>query len=417
MRDAIIVQELGKRFHHYHAERPVTIMEAVLSGWRRMKPAQRFWALREVSFRVAPGEMLGIIGHNGAGKSTLLQLLGGVGRADEGSVKVHGRIGALLELGAGFHPDLTGRENLFVTAVAAGLTRREVARRLDAIIEFAELELFIDNPVRTYSTGMQMRLAFSVAVHTSPEVLLVDEFLSVGDLSFQAKCLERIAELKTQGCAIILISHSAEQIGQLCDRALWLRRGQIVAYGEPEVVAGQYTTEMRLETQQRTPVRPPQLTRTGMELRINENRFGSMEVEITDVRLLPVSEINSGDFLGVEIEYLASQPIDAPIFSVSISDEEGQFCFDTNTAAMERELPLVEGKGQITLNFDRLDLSSGRYFLNVGVYEQNWAYAYDYHWHVYPLLVHSSTVSEKGIFCPPCRWEINDARVGGLSKY
>ena len=215
----------------------------------------------------------------------------------------------MLELGAGFHPDLTGRENLFVTAVAAGLTRREIARRLDAIIEFAELELFIDNPVRTYSTGMQMRLAFSVAVHTSPEVLLVDEFLSVGDLSFQAKCLERIAELKTQGCAIILISHSAEQIGQLCDHALWLRRGQIVAYGEPEVVAGQYTTEMRLETQQRTPVRAPQLTRTGMELRINENRLGSMEVEITDVRLLPVSEINSGDFLGVEIEYLAPQPI------------------------------------------------------------------------------------------------------------
>lgn len=407
MRQAIVVQRLGKRFSRYHAEKPVTIMETALSGLQRLKPLEQFWALRNVSFTVSPGQMLGIIGQNGAGKSTLLQLMGGVGHPDQGKVRVNGQIGALLDLGAGFHPDLTGRENVFVCAIVAGLTRRQVAQRLDAIVTFAELEQFLDNPVRTYSTGMQMRLAFSVAVHTNPDVLLVDEFLSVGDLSFQAKCLQRINQLKADGCAIVLISHSAEQIQELCDQALWLRQGQVVAYGEPEVVAGQYVSEMRSQTQRCTPQRPAQLARTGVELRVNENRFGSLEAEITDVRLLPTENINSGDFLCVEINYLANQRIERPIFSVGISCEDGQTCLDTNTATTEySQLPVIHGKGQIKLLLERLDLSSGRYYVNVGVYRQDWAYAYDYHWHIYPLLV-GSKVNEKSILCPPLRWEIS----------
>jgi lipopolysaccharide transport system ATP-binding protein len=416
MREAIIVQRLGKRFNRFHAEKPVTIMEAALSGLRRMKPVEHFWALRDVSFTVSPGQMLGVLGHNGAGKSTLLQLIGGVGRPDEGRVKVHGRIGALLDLGAGFHGDLTGRENVFVTAVVAGLSRQEVARRFDAIVEFAELEQFIDNPVRTYSTGMQMRLAFSVAVHTNPEVLLVDEFLSVGDLSFQAKCLQRIDHLKADGCAIVLISHSAKQIQELCDQVLWLRRGQVVAHGEPEVVVGQYISEMRQQTHQRTSIRPPQLTNSDVELRVNENRFGSLEMEITDVRLLPLSQIKSGDSLCVEIEYQLEKPIDAPIFSVTISREDGDICCDTNTEKMGLLLPVIQGKGQIKLHLDRLDLAGGKYFVDVGIYEQTWAYTYDYHWHVYPLEIRSP-VSEKGILNPPLRWEIGSTQVSNHKRY
>lgn len=414
MRHAITVQGLGKRFSRYHAERPVTLMEAVLSGLRRIRPKERFWALRDISFTVSPGHMLGIIGKNGAGKSTLLQLIGGVGRPDEGCVKVNGRIGALLDLGAGFHPDLTGRENVFVSGVVAGLTRRQVTRRFDAIVEFAELQSFIDNPVRTYSTGMQMRLAFAVAVHTEPDVLLIDEFLSVGDISFQAKCLERIAQFKAQGCAIVLISHNAEQIQQ-CDQALWLRQGQVVAYGEPEAVAGQYVAETWSETERRTPVRPPKRTSSGVELRVNENRFGSLEVEITNVRLLPGSEINSGEALCIEIEYLFPQPIYAPIFSVTIIREDSQICFKTNTATMGLSLPLIQGKGQLELHLDRLDLGGGQYFVDVGVYEQNWAYAYDYHSHIYPLSI-CSIVKEKSILCPPCRWEIGGVQVPVPSK-
>lgn len=404
MRQAIVVKGLGKRFNRYSADRPLTIMEAALWGWWRMKPQARFWALRDVSFTVSPGEMLGILGKNGAGKSTLLQLIGGIGRAEEGTITVNGRIGGLLDLGAGFHSDLTGRENVFVGAVVAGLTRKEAQRRFADIVEFAELEQFIDSPLRTYSTGMRMRLAFSVAIHTDPEVLLIDEFLSVGDVAFQTKCLKKIDYFKSQGCAIVLISHSAAQIQKTCDRALWLREGKMMAYGETEVVVGQYLSEMRSETEKRTPMRTPEVTSTGPQLRVNENRFGSLEVEITDVKVLPDEEIDSGDPVTVEIHYSAEKPISGAIFGVIISREDGQNCFDTNTNQMGRLLPVAQGKGKIRLHLDRLDLGNGQYYINAGVYEKSWAYAYDYHWHVYPLYVRS-TVHQKTILCPPYRWE------------
>ncbi|MBD1886989.1 Wzt carbohydrate-binding domain-containing protein [Microcoleus vaginatus] len=404
MREAIIVKGLGKRFNRYSTAKPYTIMEAALSGWWKLKPEASFWALRNINFTVSPGEMLGIIGKNGAGKSTLLQLVGGICRAEEGSIKVNGRIGGLLDLGASFHTDLTGRENVFVGAVVAGLTRREVARRFDDIVEFAELKQFIDSPMRTYSTGMKMRLAFSVAVHTDPEVLLVDEHLSVGDVAFQTKCLNKITEFKNQGCAIVLISHTASQIQKMCDRALWLKSGEIVAYGEPEVVVGQYLSEMRSSTENSTPLRAAEATSSDAPLRGNQNRFGSMEVEITDVKVSPNTEIDSGDAISIEINYSVSQEISAAIFAVTISREDGQSCFETNTNQMGRLLPLVKGKGKIRLQIDRLDLGSGQYYVNAGVYEETLAYAYDYHWQVYPLYVRS-TVNQKTILCPPFRWE------------
>ncbi len=356
------------------------------------------------------------MGPNGAGKSTLLRLIGGVGRPDEGQVTVQGRIGALLDLGAGFHPDLTGRENVFVNGVIAGLTRHEVAQRFDAIVDFAELGAFIDNPLRTYSTGMQMRLGFAVAVHIDPEILLIDEILAVGDLAFQRKCLDRIAQFKDEGCTIILVSHDANSIQQLCDEALWLRRGKLVAYGPADVVAGQYVEEMSAETRRRTPATHPVMrTPAGAELRVNENRFGSMEVEIVAVRLLdpagfPVTELDSGDSLHIEIEYLAPNPIPRPIFGVTISREDGLVCYDTSTDLAGHRLPTVHGSGQITFQIERLDLNGGQYYVDVGVYEREWAYAYDYHWHVYPLIVRP-TGGEKGILHPPHRWEFGDVSV------
>lgn len=414
MGDAILVENLGKDFSRYHTEKPVTFMEAALSGLRRIKPVEKFWALRGVSFEVAAGEMIGVIGHNGAGKSTLLQILGQVAYPTEGRVKMRGRIGALLDLGAGFHGDLTGRENVFVTAIVAGLPRREVARRFDRIVDFAELEGFIDNPVRTYSTGMMMRLAFSVAVHTDPDILLVDEFLSVGDLSFQSKCLNRIADMKDQGCAIVLVSHDVSQVERLCDRALWLKHGTVVAYGEPSVVAGQYTMEMRSQTQQRTPQRPVQLTAAGTELRVNENRFGSLEAEITAVRLLPQATLESGASLCVEVDYETHQPVDSAIVSVTISQDSGETCLDVNT--LDTGIPCVrlQEQGTIRLNLDRLDLRGGNYFVDVGLYKQDWSYAYDYHWHVYPLTV-NTTLPSKGILHPPLRWEVVGDGVRSLT--
>lgn len=242
MQTAITVWNLGKRFQCYSPGQPRTLMEAVLSGGRGLRANDYFWALREVNFQVQPGEMVGVIGRNGAGKSTLLRLLGRVGRPDEGKVTLDGRVGALLDLGAGFHPDLSGRDNAFVNAVVAGLLEREVRRRFDAIVEFAEIGAFIDNPVRTYSSGMRMRLAFSIAVHTHPDILLVDEYLSVGDKAFQVKCLDRIAQMKADGCAVVLISHNTDQIEKLCDRVIWLDRGRIREVGMPALVVENYLT-------------------------------------------------------------------------------------------------------------------------------------------------------------------------------
>ncbi len=240
MKDTVIVRGLGKQYRHYHKDRPRTLQEFFQRGLRGLKPVEYFWALRDVSVTVAPGRMVGVIGGNGAGKSTLLRLIGGVGRPDEGGVMAHGRVGALLDLGAGFHPDLTGRENVFINGVINGLTRREVAKQFNSIVAFSELEEFIDSPLHTYSTGMQMRLAFAVATHTHPEVLLIDEVLAVGDLTFQRKCLQRIAQFKIEGCTIILVSHDTELVAKLCDEALWLVAGRLVAHGAANVVVDQY---------------------------------------------------------------------------------------------------------------------------------------------------------------------------------
>ena len=413
MPDAISVQGLAKQFRRYQADRPRTLKETFIRRFHGVRPVERFWALRDVSFSVSSGRMLGVIGANGAGKSTLLRLIGGVGRPDNGSVQVHGRIGALLDLGVGFHPELSGRENVFISGVIAGLTRREVAQRFESIVAFAELPRFIESPLRTYSTGMQMRLAFAVAVHTAPAILLIDEVLAVGDASFQQKCLQRIAQFKAEGCAIILVSHDTALIQQLCDEVVWLRAGRVVAQGNPEIVVGQYLDELSAETRRRTPTDWPTLqTRMGTELRVNESRFGSLELEIADVRLLepagaPATELESGAPLYVEIDYVSPQPVQAPIFGVTISREDGVICCDTSTAGASLIPPTAHGRGRITLFLERLDLEGGQYYVDVGVYETGWAYAYDYHWHVYPLRIRAPG-GHHGVLRPPHRWAIGD---------
>lgn len=411
MSAAIEVKDLGKQFRRFHPDRPTTLVETIARGWGRLRPTDRFWALRDLSFAVEKGSMLGVIGHNGAGKSTLLRLLGGVGKQDTGQVMVNGRIGALLDLGTGFHPELTGRENVYVAGVIGGLTRQEVTDRFDDIVAFAELEDFIDNPMRTYSTGMQMRLAFAVATHIEPEILLIDEVLAVGDIAFQRKCLRRIGQFKESGCTIVLVSHDATLVRELCDDALWLRRGNVVAHGSAEVVVGQYIADMTAETQRRTPKKQTVIqTPNGTELRVNDNRFGSMEMTITEVNLLDefgqrVNEMDSGRPLHINLRYHAPEPIDSPIVSVTISREDGFVCYDTSTAAASIVLETTQGYGEINLDLERLDLVGGSYFVDVGIFEKNWAYAYDYHWHVYPCLI-TGTGADKGIVRPPHRWQI-----------
>jgi lipopolysaccharide transport system ATP-binding protein len=407
---AIVVEGAGKRFRRY-PHRPRSLSEQFVRGWRRRPPPEDFWALRDVSFRVGRGRTLGVIGKNGAGKSTLLRLTGGVGRTTEGRVTTHGRVRALLDLGSSFHHDLTGRENVFVAGVVAGLMRREVRERFAAIVGFAELEKFIDDPVRTYSSGMLMRLAFSVAMHTDPEILLVDEVLAVGDAGFQYKCLDRIAQLKANGCAILLVSHDMSTMERLCDDILWLRGGRVEVHGEPKHVIERYLGELMAETRRRIAQdRPTVRVSGGRELRIDENRFGSLELEIVAVRIRDhqdelVDEIDSGEAVGIEIEYECADAVASPHFGVTISRADGLTCYEVTTADDRYTLPELRGRGRVALTIDRLDLGAGEYFVNVGVYERDWSYAYDSHWHVYPLRVRVRH-GGKGLLAPPHRWRV-----------
>ena len=409
----ISVRGLSKRFRRIDPNRPHTFQEAIINRLRGLRPVDTFWALRDIDLAIQPGQMVGLIGRNGAGKSTLLRLIGGVGRAETGTITVNGRIGALLDLGAGFNGDLTGRENIFINGVICGLTRREVADRFADIVAFAELADFIDAPLRTYSSGMRMRLAFSVAVHINPDILLIDEVLAVGDLAFQNKCLDRIAQFRANNCTILLVSHDAALVKRLCDEVIWLKQGKIAAHGPHDVVVGQYVAEMSAETRRRTPSgQVTAVTETGAELQLNENRFGSLEMQITAVRLChpdgsEAARIKPGDPLVIHINYDAPKPIAAPVFGVSISTIDNFICYDASSNASRLPMPTLQGQGLISLRLDRLDLVGGRYFLDVGVYEQNWEYAYDYHWHVYAFTV-DSPPGQKGIITPPHSWHFDE---------
>lgn len=408
---AIAIEGLCKQYQRYNAHRPRKLKDLFTHGFRGLKPMESFWALDNINLTIERGKMVGIIGANGSGKSTLLRLISGIGRPNTGQITTQGQIRALLDLGTNFQPDLTGRENAFLTGVVAGLTRQEVSRRFDDIVSFAELEDFIDSPLRTYSTGMQMRMAFSIAIHTDPDILLIDEVLAVGDLAFQQKCVERIYQFKDQGCTIILVSHETASIEQFCDEAIWLDKGRVAAQGNPQEVLSLYRFAMLPEKQLHPPgSHPVKKTSTGTELVMNKNRFGTLEMEIVDVCLFdvmgnPLTELIGGYPVTVEIRYQAPKPIRTPIFSITICREDGLICYDINTQSVGLTTSTAHGTGKIQLQLERLDLNNGLYYVDVGVYEKNWAHTYDYHWHAYPLQMRSSAV-ETGVLYIPHRWKL-----------
>lgn len=389
MADAIVVRDVGKRYRRPDPDRAWTLQEAVLSGFRRFRSIDYFWSLRNVSFTVEQGSMLGVIGRNGAGKSTLLRLLGGIGIPDEGSVTLHGRVSGLLDLAAGFHTDLTGRENVMVGGVVRGLTRKEVRERFDSIVQFSELSKVIDFPMRTYSTGMQMRLAFAVAIHCEPDVLLVDEVLAVGDLAFQRKCLDAIGRLRARGTSIVVVSHDISMVSEMCETALWLQEGRVCAMGEAATIADEYAASVRNETLRLTPIGSLEFADPDSPLVLGETRFGSMEATVKQVRILrpELDDRQSHIVLTVEMVYQAPQSIASPIFGVTILHEDGRSCFETSTQKANVELPLLQGTGRVTVDIEALDLDPGNYFIDVGLYEKDWKYAYDYHSSAYPLKV------------------------------
>ena len=372
----IEVRRVGKRYR-----RVSTGVPRSLRTLHERAPRVEHWALRDVSFSVTRGETVGILGRNGSGKSTLLRVLAGITRPTTGQVVVRRRAHGLLSLGEGLHPLLSGEENALTTAMLAGLTRREAQRRLPDIAAFAELESYMDQPLRTFSEGMRLRLAFAAAIHVDPQILLIDEILSVGDLRFQQKCFSYLQQLQGAGVTIVVTSHDLRQLLQLCQRAVWLANGELRHLGETTEVIERYENAMN----EGVPIREPWPE--------GGSRHGTGEIEVVAVRLLDSQSVETacipaGTGLTVEIDFVAHTEVPDAIFGVSAhSQSDGSRCFDLNTSADGHRIGRLDGPGTVRLHLDEVELVAGSYRLDVGVYEANWEFPYDYLWQAFPLEV------------------------------
>ena len=437
MANAIELTNASKVYRRFaHRRQFATLKSALLSRSlvRDLRPDETFAALTNVTVNVPRGQTLGVIGRNGSGKSTMLKLVAGISKPTSGTVKVNGRISALIELGAGFHPEISGRENVFINGIMLGLTKREVADRFDEIVEFAELKEFIDAPVKTYSSGMYMRLGFAVAIHVDPEVLLVDEVLAVGDEGFTHKCLDKFAEFKRRGKTILLVTHSLGMVERFCDEALWLDGGRIKGSGDPKRIVGAYITDVEKREEQElaatdarargsadaaivSPDEPASAvlpdnpvestTAAGDMFRAAEGRWGSREIEIVDVAFQgPGGDtghvFQSGDRLDVRIRMRAPLPIDDFVVGIGIFNAEGVCCYGTNTYIEELAPESLHGDSEAIFTIEALDLIEGTYKVDVAVHKID-GYPYDYHRLLYTFRVKSRT-KDVGIYRPRHTW-------------
>jgi ABC-2 type transport system ATP-binding protein len=378
----ISVTQVAKRFRVYH-ERPSSLKERILR--LRRARAEDFWALREVDFDVPDGQTWGLIGANGSGKSTLLKIIGGILRPTEGRVTTRGRIAALLELGAGFHPELTGRENVYLNASILGLSKKETDRHFDAIVAFAELEDFIDSQVKHYSSGMFVRLGFAVAVHVDPEILLIDEVLAVGDEAFQRKCIRRVRDLQAQGRTIVFVTHAVQQVHQICSGAVMLDHGRVRALGDVATVIKEYRLLM--------------LSRhVGFARKDLTGEADIAAVEMLDDQARPSTVVPPGGQFQVQVDIRANRPVDDPVVSMVINDANGDFVWRTGTGDLQ--LGVVEGKLRVTFDMKTLPLAEGRYTLTLGLHDRSERMVHDWQDQRYAFDVSAGLEEEVRLFIP-----------------
>lgn len=362
MSKAIEAHGVGKRYWIRGNTEAPTLIGAVRRKFQRQRPGE-FWALRGLSFDVPRGITVGVIGPNGCGKSTTLGLVAGTIKPTEGTMRTEGRISSLLELGAGFHSELTGRENVFLYASLLGIEREYVVRRFDAIVAFAGLEEFIDVPVKNYSSGMYVRLGFAVATEVEPDILLVDEVLAVGDAEFQQKCLHRIRQFQRKGKTILFVSHDLGNVKTFCDEVVYIEKGRMIAAGEPGEIIEDYLKEVDDE-----------------ERAMDEH--GSRRVNLVNLRMVngageTTQWFTSGEPVVIELTYDASERIEKPVFGFSIKHQAGTLVYGTNTQIQYVDIPEIEGQGQLRIVLDRLDLRRGHYFLSVAIHD--WDHVEQFH--------------------------------------
>jgi ABC-2 type transport system ATP-binding protein len=386
---AISVEGVSKRFRR-HRERPRTLKERVVRF--RMTP-ETLWALRDISVVVPEGRTLGLLGPNGSGKTTLLKVIAGILRPTDGQVTTRGRIAALLALGAGFHAELTGRENVYLNASLLGLSRNETDRLFGDIVGFAELEEFIDNQVKFYSSGMYVRLGFAVAVHVDPAILLVDEVLAVGDIGFQRKCLDKVASFQREGRTIVFVTHAPDLVVRVCDDVVLLDEGRIRNAGEPRDVVRDFRALM-----------------SKQDLAYGWDQ-GTKEIEIVAAELLGRDGSTSdsfapGDELVIQMDLAARRPVEGPVVSFAIHDDQNRFVFGTNSDWRGKLWPVFEGKQRVQFILGSLPFVGGRYYVTLGVHSRDSRRVYHVHEQHYAFDVVRGEENPGEVFIPvECRVE------------
>lgn len=356
-----------------------------------------FWSLEDVNFQLRKGEAMGVIGQNGSGKSTLLRLINGIYPPDRGEIMVKGRIGALIAVGAGFHPHMTGRENIYLNGTILGMTTKEINAKFDDIVKFADLGEFMDAPVATYSSGMSVRLGFSIAIHSDPEILLADEVLAVGDLSFALKCYRKIAEYRQKGGTIILVSHNMQLIRNVCQSVLWLDHGKTRMYGETQPVCDAYETFM---------LKKDSINAEGMGQRISNDPDANIDsVEFVNAKGEKATEFITGESFTMRINYDLKRRVEEPIFTMGILTAENIILVSNYTNYdLKDKLPPLEGKGYLDYTIDQLYLKPGNYQVTVTFADHELQNVLDWHEKMYTFSVNTNGHVAYGLWQPPGEW-------------
>jgi ABC-type polysaccharide/polyol phosphate transport system ATPase subunit len=397
---AVEVSGVSKRFRLYH-ERNQSLKAAFMRG-RRAK-YDEFWALKDVSLDVPTGKTYGLIGHNGSGKSTLLKCMAGILVPDKGGLQTRGKVSALLELGAGFHPELSGRDNVYLNGSILGMSKKQIDGQFDEIVDFAGLEQFIDTPVKNYSSGMYVRLGFSVAINVDPELLMVDEVLAVGDEAFQRKCMEKFKQFRDEGRTVVIVSHALGTMRTMCDEVAWLDHGQLVGIGKPSELVDEYVGASH---EDRTEDTGP----------LHGRRWGSGELQVSEVELLSggahVSRVATGEEITLRLHYRATRTIEEPVFGIALHTLDGQHVTGPNTRDVDLSTGTVSGEGHVDLTVPRLMLTPGTYELTVAAYDHSLVHAYDHREKVLRFDVSPGDPKDQfGIVSLGGSWSLDSSRV------
>ncbi len=373
---AIVIDDVAKRFKLF-SDRRTNLKEAVTQRRRRTR-YEEFWAVDGVSLSIPTGSTFGLVGHNGSGKSTLLKLIAGIHRPTRGTVLSTGRISALLELGAGFHPELSGRDNIYLNGAILGMSRKRIEAAMDEIINFSGLEQFIDVPVKVYSSGMYVRLGFAIAVTLDPEILVIDEIIAVGDEEFQRRCFDHLHRLRRRGVTIVFVTHSMSLVQQLCDGAAWLEHGKLKLVGTASDVVDAYMAEVNAAEMDRLRSEQGESGET-----VGAHERGSGEVTIDRVEFLdPWGQVRqtaqTGSALTVRLRYSCAQPLEDVVFGLAFIHESGVEIAGPNTKTSGVPPMSISGKGYVDYVLDPLPLSAGRYYMHVAAVDKTLLHAYDF---------------------------------------